>query len=224
MRNIWFLIFGLMGFSLVAQTNTPPVAQIAPGAVENLQTLLNKPGFIKNTAAAAMGKNWFKMDTDIHMFTDEVSFAQVAAVLLDLDNQSKYFQGKKNKLNATVVQKNPGDTIVDFVSITPALGFQIKTPYRASVKTPENSETILSVEINQLASDSASNNSIKNLFTFRYAQAVTIGGKTYTYIRFYVYDEVNASILPGAQKILAGSSDDANSEALQLLVAAAKTR
>ena len=219
MKKTWLIIIALTGLSAFAQTN-----QVAPGAAENFQSLLNNPGFFLPTTPAAMGRNWFRMETDTHMFTDEVSIRQVIAVLLDLENQTQYFNGKKNKLSTTVVQYNAGETIVDIVSITPALGLQIKTPYGASVKVLENSGNSFYVEIRQLAADSDSNKNIKNCITTRYASEVTIDGKTYTYIRFYVSSEVNASILPGARGILASSSDAANAEALQLIVSAAKTK
>jgi len=223
-KIVLLIIFCITGITGFAQMNITEAGQLAPGALENFQKLLNKPAFVQPTKASALGKNWFAMETDAHVFTDEVNVRQIAAVLLDLDNQTKYFQGKKNKLNAAVVQRNADGAVVDFVSITPALGLQIKTPYRASVKTIEKSDTIVFVEIKQIEADSASNNSIKNLLTLRYAQTVTVNGKIYTYIRFYVYDEVNASILPGARGILESSSDAANTEALQLLIEAAKTK
>ena len=224
MKNLFWVILSMTGFSLFAQTNPASVRQLAPGAMENFSALLNNPSFVQPTKAAGLGKNWFRMETDAHVFTDEVSFRQVAAVLLDLDNQSKYFNGKKNKLTASVVSRDAGGAIIDFVSITPVLGLQIKTPYRASAKIPENSDTAAYVEFRQLDSDTESNKNIKNCFSARYAQVVTVNGKTYTYIRYYIFDDVNASILPGARNILESSSDAANIEALQLLIAAAKNK
>ena len=225
MRKLFLIVFCLTGLSAFAPAKlAAQKGELAPGAIENFQALLDKPAFVQPTKAVAMGKSWFKMETDAHVFTGEVSVRQVAAVLLDLDNQSKYFQGRKNKLNATVVQKNPGETIVDFVTITPALGIQVKTPYKAAVKTLQNSETVISTEIRQLDSDNASNNHLKNLLTIRYAQAVAIDGKDYTYIRLYSRQEANASVLPGARGILENTADAANIESLQLLITAAKTK
>ena len=224
MKNLLLVIFGLTGLSLFAQTSPASVRQIAPGAMENFSALLNNPSAVQPTKATAMGKNWFRMETDAHVFTDEVSFKQVVAILLDLDNQTKYFNGKKNKLTATVVSRDASGAIFDFVSITPVMGLQIKTPYRSLVTVPENSDTAAYIEFRQLDSDTDSNKNIKNCFSARYAQAVTVNGKTYTYVRFYIFDEVNASVLPGARNILESSSDAANAEALQLLIAAAKTK
>jgi hypothetical protein len=115
--------------------------------------------------------------------------------------------------------------VVDFVSISVApLGIQIKTPYRATVRAITNTNDKIALEVRQLQEDSVSNKDIKNLFATRYAEAVTINGKPYTYIRIYTIDEVNASILPGAKGTLEKNSAPVNEETLQLLIAAAKTR
>ncbi|MCL2127244.1 MAG: hypothetical protein FWH38_03225 [Treponema sp.] len=222
MKNLFAVfVFVLAGMPVFSQANT---GQLAPGATENLNNILNKAVYVNPTKVEAMGRQWFKMETDVHMFSDEVSIGQVAAVLLDLDNQTEYFNGKKNKLISTVVQRNADEAIVDFVSVTPALGIQIKTPYRATVKTAVNTPAAVLIDIRQLASDSDSNKNIKNLYTTRFAQEFSSGGKTYTYIRFYIYDEVNASILPGARGILESSSDTANEEAMQMIIDAAKKK
>ena len=221
MKKLLAIIFGLMSLSVFAQTNG---RQLAPGAMENFNALLNKSGFAQATTATALGKGWFRLDSDVHIFTDEVSIGQVAGVLLDLENMPKYFQGKKNRAEATVVQRGDDEVIMDFVSINPVLAFQIKTPYRASLKVLENSETSVCMEVSQLAADSQANNSIRNLFISRYACEVIIGDKTYTYIRFVIQNEINTSILPGARGVLEKNSDSANVEAQQLLIKAAKTK
>ena len=92
------------------------------------------------------------------------------------------------------------------------------------MRTIENTLDSIYIEIRQLESDSNSNNSIKNLFNTRYAQEISIGGTRYTYIRMSITNEVNASILPRAQGILASSSDNANIEAVQMLITAAKRK
>jgi hypothetical protein len=221
MKNFVFLLgFCVTGVSLFAQTT-----QLAPGVQGQLAALLNKPAMVKPATAAPLGKNWFRLETDAHIFTSEVSVAQVAAVLLDRENQNAIYNGKKSKLTAKVVSADAGGVVFDFVSVSVGpLNIQIKTPYRARVTTAANTDAKIALEVRQLPADTASNDDIKNLFATRYAEAVTINGKTYTYIRIYTIDEVNASILPGAKGALEKSSAPVNEETLQLIIAAAKTK
>jgi len=222
MRGFFALIFTLTGLSLFAQAHT---TQVASGARGQLNALLNKPAMVEPVGITPLGKNWFKLATDAHVITDEAGFEQVAAVLADLKKTNEIFNGKKSKLLGKVVNQSADETIVDFemVSFGP-LNIHVKTPYRASVKTSEKTETALAVEIRQLATDSASNKDIKNLFATRYAEELTIDGKKYTYIRIYAIDDVNASILPGAKGVLENAALPSNVEALQLIIAAAKKR
>ncbi|MDR2517431.1 MAG: hypothetical protein LBC88_08645 [Spirochaetaceae bacterium] len=219
-KRVFVLGFCLTGFSLFAQTT-----QLAPGAQGQLAALLNKSAMVKPAAAAPLGKNWFRLETDAHVFTDEVSVAQVAAVLLDREHQDTIYNGKKSRLTAKVVSVDADGAIMDFVSVSVGpLNIQIKTPYRARVQTAAHTDTKIALEVRQLPADSASNDDIKNLFATRYAESVAINGKIYTYIRIYTIDEINASILPGAKNTLEKSSAPVNEETLRLIIAAAKTR
>jgi hypothetical protein len=222
MRAFLAVIFSLAGLSLFCYFY---VMRVAPGAREQLNTLLNQPAMVQPAGITPLGKSWFRLETDAHVITDEAGFEQVAAVLIDLKNTTHIFNGKKSKLSGHIISQGADETIVDFVmiSILP-MGIHIKTPYRASVKNTEKNETKAIIEIWQLASDSSSNKDIKNLFSVRYAEEITIAGKKYTYIRVYAIDDVNTSILPGARGILENSSATPNIEALQLIIAAAKTR
>ena len=221
MKTLLFLfVLGATGVSLFAQTT-----QLEPGVQDRLAALLNKPAMIQPATAAPLGKNWFRLETDAHILSDEVSVAQVASVFLDLENQDKIYDGKKSKLTAKVVSIGAAESLIDFISISVApLGIQIKTSYRANVHVTAYTEAKIALEVTQLQADSASNRDIKNLFATRYAEAVTINGKTYTYIRIYTIDEVNASILPGAKSTLEKNSGPVNEETLQMIIAAAKTR
>ena len=223
MKKYLFLpFFCIFGFSLFAQTAS---TSIAPGAQAQLADLLNKPAMVNPATATALGKNWFRLETDAHVFTDQVSVSQVAAMLLDVDNLEKFMNGKRSKLTAKVVSRGPDAIVTDFVSISIApLGIQIRTPYRASIKTIENTDTRFVLEVRHLPDDSASNKDIKNLYATRYAEEVTINGKKYTYIRIYTIDDVNASILPGAKNTLEKNSFPVNEETLQMIIAAAKTK
>ena len=227
MKIIRILLFCSIASALHAQNNSGDffAAQIAPGAQAQLKTLLDNPAMIQPAVAAPLGKNWFRLETDAHVFTDQASVKQVAAVLLDWENQEKYLNGKRSILSATVVSRNGNNSVVDFVSTSFApMGIRIRTPYRADITTYENSDTRFYVEMKQSGSDSASNDRLKELLATRYAQAVTIDGKQYTYIRIYIINDVNGSILPGARGVLENQSGPANIEALQLIIAAAKTK
>ena len=222
MRVFLAIIFSLTGFALFGQTST---TQVAPGAREQLNTLLNKPAMAEPVGIIPLGRNWFRLSTDAHVITSEVSFEQVAAVIADSKNTNEIFNGKKSRLLGNVVSQTANEAIVDFemISFGP-LGLHIKTPYRASVKNVERTATTSAVEIRQLATDSAANKDIKNLFATRYVEEITIAGKKYTYIRIFALDDVNASILPGARGILESGAVPSNIEALELIIAAAKKR
>jgi len=221
--RIWLIIiFNLTGLSLFAQTNA---RQLIPGAKEQLDVLLNKPAITQPVAVTPLSKHWFKLETDAHVFTDEVGFKQVAAVLADVENTTKIFNGKRSKLSANIVSRDADEIISDFILISiAAMGIHVKTPYHASTKTTEETESKITVEIKQLASDSASNKAIRDLSSIRYAEEITIAGKRYTYIRLYALNDVNTSILPGAKGILEKNAGPSYLESLELIIAAAKTR
>lgn len=220
-KLLLLFIFTLLVLPAFGQINA---RQIAPGALDQYKTLLNNPAMVSAPGVSALGKNWFKLEMDVHVISDEVSVPQIAAVFMDLDNQIKYFDGQKSKISSKVVSRTANDATVDFISISiaPVLNIKIRTPYRALVSEPENSATVFIQEVTQLASDSASNNDIKDLYASRYAESISIDGKTYTYVRMYSIDRANASILPGAQGVLEKNSGPANIEAMNLLISSAK--
>ena len=222
-KTILLLAVLVSGMSLFSQSQ---YANLAPGAINNVVALLNKPAMVSAPNAAPLGRNWFTLVTDIHVFTQDVTVRQVAAALTDFDNQENYFNGKKSKQKLTIVSKDQNRVVADYVSImiVPIINIQLRTPYRAEITTTENTAQRFVVEFRQLESDSSSNNNVKNLYVVRYAEEVMIGGRKYTYIRMYVTQDVNASILPGAKATLENSSTDVNVEALQLIIAAAKTK
>jgi hypothetical protein len=216
------LMFGLSGLSIHAQTYS---GQVAPGAGQQLDVLLNKPAMVQTAEVTPLGRNWFKLASEAHVITDEVNFRQASAVLSDVENTTEIFDGKKSKLTGQVISGGAGGTVADFVMISVApMGIHIKTPYRALVRIAERTNSKMYIEIRQLAGDSDSNKNVKELFATRYAEEITINGRTYTYIRIYAINDVNASILPGARGVLESNSEPANVEALQLIIAAAKIR
>ena len=220
-------MLGFAGLSVFAQ-KTELAPELAPGARTNFRALLNVPAMAQPVVVTPsnVGKNWYSIETDAHVFTGEVSVKQVAAVLLDLEGYAKYFDGNKSKITVSVVSPGPNETIADFVlvSIIPVIRINIRTPYRTSVVTRENTDKKFIQEIRQLPSDSNSNKDIKNLIAYRYAEEVIIDGKPYTYIRMASINDADASILPGAQGILEKNSSPVNEEALQMIIKAAKNK
>jgi hypothetical protein len=202
------------------------IFRVAPGAEAQLSSLLNKPAMVSDATATPLGRNWFTLETDAHVFTDQVSLRQVAAVLLDIENQPRYFDGKRSKLLTSVISRKENEVLADFVSIAmvPVINIQLKTPYRATVKTISSTASSFSMDIRQLPENSATNGDIKNLTAPRYLEEVTINGKKYTYIRVYSKMDINASILPGAKGTLEKNSAPTNEEALEMIITAAKTK
>jgi hypothetical protein len=220
MKRLVFSLFWLLTLlPLCAQEH----ARIAVGAEGKLSALLNKPAAVKPATATPLGKSWYNVETETHVFTDQASFSQIVAVLMDFERYEKNFNGKKITLKADVVSRKNDELIVDFDSITPKMGIKFSMPYRGIVKVLENTDTKFIVEIRQTAQDSKTNNKTRNLYLIRYAEEVTINGKKYTYIRAYNNDDVNVYInLPGAKSIAENSSDTANEETLQMAIEAAK--
>jgi hypothetical protein len=226
-KFLFLLIFMLICAGLFAQASTAAgaAASVAPGAQAKVLELLNKPAMVSQATADPLGKNWFRLETDAHVFSDEVSVRQVSAIYTDFVNQEKNFTGKKSILTASVVSSGKDGTVVDFVSTTIApMGIKIRAPYRTLVTEYVNTDMKASIGIKQFDSDSASNNTVKGMYSVRYAEAVTIGGKTYTYIRLYVINDVNGSILPNAKKVLESQAGPAILESVDLIIRAAKSK
>jgi hypothetical protein len=206
---------------LLAQSTTT----LTQDTINQIGILLNNPTMVIPANATPLGKNWFKIETDIHIFTDQANLQQVASVFLDLENQDKIYNGKRSTLKASIVSRNTDESIVDFVSISfGPFGIQFKTTYRCSVKTITHTDTKISIEFVQLDSDSFSNNDMKNFYSTQYAEEITINNKKYTYIRIYTASDVNAFILPGAKNLLEKEAEPANIEGMQMVINAARNR
>jgi hypothetical protein len=222
-RLLIILVISALALPLFAQANA---SQLAPGAEEQYAALFNIPSLVRPVTATPLGRNWFTLETDVHVFTDQVTVAQVAAVLSDINNQMRYFDGKKSKLSATIVSRpNDDDITVDFVSTTiiPVINIRYNTPYRASVRL-RLTDTSFTQTLIQLPSDSAHNRELRNLSAQKHAQEVTINGENYTYIRMRFLNDVNANILPGARGTLERNAGPTALEALESLIAAARTK
>jgi hypothetical protein len=196
-------------------------ATLAPDAINQHRLLLNNPVLVSPANATPLGRNWFRLETDIHVFTDQADLRQIVGVLLDLENQDKIYDGKKSKLTASIVSRSEVETIVDFVSISIGpFGIQYRTPYRSSVRH-KCTDTKISVEFMQLTSDSSSNRDMRNFYSTQYAEEIIVEGRRYTYIRIYTISDVNAYILPGARRILEREASPVCIEGMQLIIYAA---
>jgi hypothetical protein len=230
MKKIIILLNLIVIIMLVAASPAFPQANIfsvAPGAEGQLSALLNKPALVRPAAATSLGRNWFRLETDAHVITDQVSVRQVVAVLLDIENQARYFDGRRSKITTSVVSRSSSETIVDYVTIAivPVVNIQLRTPYRASVRTVTNTDTSFALDIRQLAQDSETNTKMKNLYAPRYVQEVTINGRNYTYIRIYSIVDIDMSILAlGAKNTLENNAGPTNEEALQMIITAARSK
>ncbi len=200
--------------------------RVAPSAWAQFSALLNNPSMVTPAAAVPLGRNWFTLETDAHVFTNEVNVAQIRAALLDIENYEKNFDGERSKLITSVVNRTETELIVDFVSIAiaPFIKIRLNTPYRASVRSSIDTDTKFGLDVTQLSQDSENNIHIKNLTAPRYTEEVKIGGKTYTYLRLYSKMDINAGILPGAKDLLESNSLPTNIESIQMIIAAAKTK
>ena len=213
----FFYLFALL--PLCAQEG----ARIAPGAESRLLALLNKPAAVKPSYATSLGKGWFNVEFDSHVFTNQASFDQIVAVLLDFNKQEMYFSGKKIKLKANIVSRENDEMIVDFNSFTPVLGIRFSMPYRAVVKILESTETKFVFEIRQTAEDSKTNEKTKNLYSIRYAEEINVNGVKYTYVRAYNKNDVNGHFnISGAKNLVEKNSDATNEETLEMAIEAAK--
>jgi len=218
-----FIVIVMLAAAARAYPQTDPF-RVAPGAEAQLATLLNKPAMVSHPIATPLGRNWFTLEADAHVFTEGVSVRQVAEVFLDVENQVKIFDGKRSKLTAKHVSGQGNEQVVDFVSIAMVIGLQLRTPYRASVNIETLTDTKCILNIRQTPHDSETNGRVKRLVAPRYIEEVTIDGRKYTYIRIYSKMDVDASILPGAKGVLERNAGPANEEALTLVIAAARTR
>jgi hypothetical protein len=220
-KSLILITVFITGLPLFSQSQ---FSSVAPGAANSLSSLLDNPTMVSAPNAAPLGRNWFTLVTDIHVFTQEVTVRQVAAALTDFNNQETFFNGRRSKQRLTIVSRSQNSVIADYTSIMVVLGIQLRTPYRTEITVTENTDTRFVLEFRQLASDSDKNTNVKNLYVIRYAEEVTINGRKYTYIRMYVTQDVNASILPGAKATLENNSTPVNIEAMQLIIAVAKTK
>ena len=214
--RLFFPVFCLLSLPLFAGT------EIAPGALDNFAALLNKPAVVRPAAATQLEKNWYRVDLDSHMFTDQASFKQIVSVLDDVENYGSIFDGKTSKLRTGIVSRGNNEMIVDFTSITIAF-IQFAIKYRASVKVVENTGTRFISEIRQI--DSQTNEHIKNNDMIRYVEEVTINGKKYTYIRMSSLSDTHVGIkLPNMLDTIKSNAVSSNEDILNMAIASAKSR
>jgi len=223
MKAYYFLlIFFLLTMPLFAQIEQ---ARIAPGAESRLAELLNKPGHVSPVIGTMLERGWFNVEMDTHVFTDQANLRQVAAVLLDKENYHTIFDGRRTKLRASIVSRGSNEIIADFTSIASVpVVRDFRATYRASVRTLENTNTRFANVTRQLPDDSETNDGMKNLISIRFAEEVTINGKTYTYIRAYSINDVSVPRLNNIKNAVERNSGNANEEMLQMIIDAAIKR
>jgi len=211
-----FLILCLFSLPLFAQT------EIAPGAVDNLAGLLNKPTLVRPVKASVITKNWYYSDLDSHVITDQASFKQIVSVLIDIENYGKTFDGKSTKLRTAVVSRANNETITDITSITIAfIRFTIR--YRATIKILENNDTRFIAEVRQ--TDNTANDQIRNYNSIRYAEDIIINGKNYAYLRVSSQSETHVGInLNNIPSMIEKNSESSNRDTLNMIIEAAKLR
>jgi hypothetical protein len=208
---------------LFAQTDA---ARVAPGAEALLADLLNKPAMVSPVVVTPLGRNWFRLETDAHIFSNEISVRQVEAVFLDVENYHVTLNGKRSKLSGTIINRTPDEIIADYVLtlIAPVINININLPYRGLTKILANNDTGFSMDVRQTTLDSEANKKVKNIHAIRHAEEVTINNRNYTYIRIYSIIDIDMGIALGARGMLERNADPANEEMLQMIIAAAKTK
>ena len=211
-----FPVFYFLSLTLFAQ------AGMAPGALDNLAALLNKPALVRPVRATTLERNWYTVDLDSHMFTDQANFKQIVSVLTDLENYGSIFDGRSTKLRTGIVSRANNETVVDITSITIAfIRFTIR--YRASVRVLENTDTRFISEIRQL--DSETNEQIRGYHSIRYVEEVTVNGKKYTYIRISSLNDTYVGIrLSNIPNMIERNSASSNEDTLNMIIEAAKAR
>lgn len=217
MKSLYvFITFCLFSFPLFAQT------EIAPGALDNLTALLNKPTLVRPAKVTMPEKNWYTLNLDSHMFTDQAGFRQIVSILTDIENYGNIFDGKSTKLRTAIVSRTNDEMIVDITSITIAfIRFTVK--YRASIKILENADTRFISEVRQI--DSETNEQIRGSLSIRYLEEVTINGKKYTYIRISSLNDTYVGIkLSNIPSTIEKRSASSNEDTLNMIIAAARGR
>lgn len=222
-KHLFFWALIAMTLPLFAQKQ---IDHIAEGAWEQFHELLNRSAMVTPATAEPLGRSWFTLEIDVHVFTDQASVPQVAEVFIDFEKQASFFNGRRVRHSASLVAQNDDMQIVDFVSTTimPVLNIRFRTPYRTAVRTHVLTKTLFYLTILQLPEDSETNSNIRNLNAQRYAEEVEIDGEKYTYIRIYSISDVNTGLLPRARNTLERHAAPVNEEVVQMVIDAARSR
>ena len=211
-----FSFFYLLSLPLFAQQ------EMASGAMENWAALLNKPAVVKPVKSAQLERNWYNVELDSHMFTDQAGFRQIVSVLADVENYGTIFDGRRTKLRTGAVSRADNEMVVDITSITITF-IRFTIEYRASVKILENTGVRFISEVRQI--DSRTNDQIRNYHSIRYAEEVKINGKSYTYIRIGSLSDTYVGIrLPNITNAIETNSISSNEDTLNMIIDAAKKR
>jgi len=198
--------------------------RLAPGAEAAFSGLLNNPKMVHPSQAKSLGRNWYTLEAEAHVFTDEVNIYQLSQVINDIRDHDVFLDGRRSSLSGTLVSRMENELIIDFISTTNVAMVQLHTPYRAVVRTLTNTDNQFKMEIRQTPEDIETNKKIRNFHAQRYAQIVNINGKDYVYVRVHTTMDVDTSILPGAWHALERNSGPTTLEGLSMIISGAKTK
>ena len=224
MKNNLILLLLVLCIQLLPLHAQADDFRMVPGAEAQLSVLLNEPALVRPVSVTPLGRNWFTVVTDTHVFVDDVSVWQAAQVINDIEGYEVFYEGRRTRLSGNLVSRTDDELVIDFVSTTKAIGFNFRTPYRAVVRTLRDTGCEFLMEIRQSPQDNESNRSIRNFFSLRYVANVIINGRNYTYVRTFSSKDVDARILPAARSALERNSGPASKETLSLIIAAARKK
>ncbi|GMO41695.1 MAG: hypothetical protein Ta2B_21670 [Termitinemataceae bacterium] len=144
-----------------------------------------------------LSDKWVRVGGEAHILID-APLAIVKQVLLDVDGQPSIFtnksRGSLQRTKSAVVKKTAGNvTTITFTTESKLGPVQDESYYTADVTQnasgKDNPEKSYSETVVQ--TDSATNPKVRNVNAVWYAEAVTVNGKSYTYLRFADTTELN---------------------------------
>jgi hypothetical protein len=205
------LSFVLPSFSLFGQAEIGMPAGLGEA---DLKRLIDTPAV---TAASVVDlpddankKSWFKLSCDTHIVTS-VPIEKIYAVLNDFSVYKKVFGADVKILRTTeqgkIVQATAGK-------------FGVNSTYVYLQTEPVNSETEhLIVKTGQHTD--GDDGTMKNMDTQYYMKALTIEGKTYTYLRNYDITDYMSRI-PFQKRAMSGGNESSHKDGIKDIIKAAK--
>jgi hypothetical protein len=148
----------------------------------NLKRIVNKPEIIHTDVDSYKDGDdvWITMEADVQVCTD-IPFAKLKNVIMDY---GKYADVFKRITASEVLNKTEAGTELFMQLTVSALGITFVTGYTQLIEEIDEPGRFL-FRFSHLAGDGT----VKNVHSYWYFQAVDIGGKPYTYIRYYSASE-----------------------------------